>query len=91
MTNSNLLKNMIKLGIWDGEMILNYTGGPLMPYPYKRDCERLYTEEKWCEEGTDRDLKALALKSRIICSHKPRNAGNQQKLEEEEADVPPQP
>ena len=39
------------------------------------------------EEGADRDLKALALKFRIICSHKPRNAGNLQKLEEEEADV----
>ena len=43
------------------------------------------------EEGADRDLKALALKFRIICSHKPRNAGNLQKLEEEEADVPLEP
>ena len=91
MTNSNLWKNMIKLGIWDGEMILNYTGGPLMPYSYKRDCERLQREEKQWEEGADRDLKALALKSRIICSHKPRNASNLQKLEEDAADVPLEP
>lgn len=60
--------------------------GPKYHHVYlmrEKDREILYTQRRWYEDGADRDLKILALKIGVICSHKPQNANSHQKLEQE--------